>query len=143
MQWVLHGRGRRHQPRPYGGIPTHVLHGALASLCASVAVLLAAPISVSIFIDLEADIYIYILAADRALWRLQFHQGDLLGAAGGANDDGGPVGLIRLPKKEKDFDIKVSRSGIVSVLALAPLFPMPHLAPRRRMYACACMHVCM
>ena len=53
--------------------------------------------------------------ADRALRRPQLHQGDLLGAAGGANNDGGPVGLINFS------NFKVS-PGISSMPGVAPLF---------------------
>ena len=53
--------------------------------------------------------------ADRALRRPQLHQGDLLGAAGGANNDGGPVGLIKLS------NFKVS-PGVSSMPGIAPLF---------------------
>ena len=49
--------------------------------------------------------------ADRALRRSQLHQGDLLGAAGGANNDGGPVGLIKL-----------SNFKIFSMPGVAPIF---------------------
>ena len=49
--------------------------------------------------------------ADCALRRPQLHQGDLLGAAGGANNDGGPVGLIKL-----------SNFKIFSMPGVAPLF---------------------